>query len=127
MSWDLPGRHAAAAAASRPVTPADIPAAGIATSCQAALAPVGCPCNPSAGAAAAVGTCSAGSVCAQPWADQAAAAANGTVVRRLLGSADATAAAAGGGAPYSCQACGFGQLCPPGSSLPPVLDGSFQL
>lgn len=28
---------------------------------------------------------------------------------------------------FVCQACGYGQLCPAGSVLPPVLDPSIQL
>ncbi|KAL4458314.1 hypothetical protein ABPG75_013179 [Micractinium tetrahymenae] len=104
--------------------------------------PEGCPCSPVSNATA--GACAAGFVCAQRWTDQVAAAQKS--IRRLL-STDAgvvqqsTALYPGGGGSadpsmgpgssqgpaFICQACGYGQLCPAGSVLPPVLDPSIQL
>lgn len=105
----------------------------------------GCPCSPVRNATR--GACAAGFVCAQKWTDQVAAAQRS--VRRLLSADGAgagiqpgTALYPGGGATadpsgvgaggseapaFSCQACGYGQLCPAGSVLPPVLDPSIQL
>lgn len=105
--------------------------------------PEGCPCSPSRNAP--TGTCAAGFVCAQRWTDQVAAAQRS--VRRLLsadggGTQPGTALYPAGGATpdptggagnsseapaFTCQACGYGQLCPARSVLPPVLDPSIQL
>ena len=92
---------------------------------RAATVPEGCPCNP--GRNAAFGACDSGFVCAQPWAVQVAAAASGA--RQLLGAAASVpdAALAGSGDGFLCMACSYGQLCPRGSALPPVLSPSIQM
>jgi hypothetical protein len=92
---------------------------------RAATVPEGCPCNPSEQAA--FGACDSGFVCAQPWAVQVAAAASSA--RQLLGAAASVpdAALAGRRDGFLCMACSYGQLCPRGSALPPVLSPSIQM
>lgn len=133
------------------------PTVGSATGCPADLAraatvPEGCPCIPTRNAT--FGACEAGFVCAQPWALQVAQAAATSrtllqalpaarAMRHLLaasgssaaglhpdqpgGAAQMPAATAAGADGFVCGACSYGQQCPRGSALPPVLDPSIQL
>ena len=103
---------------------------------RAATVPAGCPCNPVRNAT--LGACDSGFVCAQPWALQVAEAKARSLLATASGSAaglfapnplreaavaQPPAAAAG----FECMACSYGQLCPRGSSLPPVLDPAIQM
>lgn len=98
---------------------------------RVATVPETCPCNPARKAP--FGACDSGFVCAQPWVAQVAAAATGA--RQLLdaaaaGGSDSTGAAASltsSTSGFVCAACAYGQLCPRGSALPPVLSPSIQL
>lgn len=116
-------------------------AAAAATECpdplRAATVPGGCPCNPVRNAT--FGACGSGYVCAQPWALQVAEAKTRSLLATLSGSAAGLFApdplreaaevaveplqAAG----FECTPCSYGQLCPRGSSLPPVLDPAIQM
>ena len=97
---------------------------------RAATAPEGCPCNPARQPP--FSACDSGFVCAQPWTAQVAAAASGA--RQLLGAeasggADAGPSSQGASSSdgFLCMACSYGQLCPRGSALPPVLSPSIQM
>ena len=148
---------AATAAAGLPGAPPTVGSATAAASgcpadlTRAATVPEGCPCLPIRNAA--YGACEAGYVCAQPWALQVAQAARTSrtllldnlpaarAMRSLLAASssgsgaglhpDQAGGAAAGQPPaaegFACSACSYGQLCPRGSALPPVLDSSIQL
>ncbi|PRW59962.1 white-brown complex 30 [Chlorella sorokiniana] len=101
---------------------------------RAATVPEGCPCNPVRNAT--FGACDSGYVCAQPWALQVAQAKARSLLATLSGStaglfappeAAVEAMAPQAGAGFECTACSYGQLCPRGSSLPPVLDPAIQI
>ena len=103
---------------------------------RAATVPGGCSCNPVRNAT--FGACESGHVCAQPWALQVAEAKARSLLATLTGSAvglfaadpQREAAAAVGShaaAGFECTPCSYGQLCPRGSSLPPVLDPAIQM
>lgn len=102
---------------------------------RAATVPGGCPCNPLRNAT--FGACESGHVCAQPWAMQVAQAKARSLLATVSGSAaglfapdplrEAAAAEPQAAAGFECTPCSYGQLCPRGSSLPPVLDPSIQM
>lgn len=98
---------------------------------RAATVNAGCPCTPEVNAT--YGACESGFVCAQPWALQKAEAERSArVMLAAAGGGDGLLAARPGDSPaaasgFVCVACAYGQLCPRGASLPPVVNSSIQM
>jgi hypothetical protein len=92
----------------------------------------GCPCTPAPNAP--TGRCDLGYVCAEQWTssvrllpDGGAAAVAAAPPINPLPSGSLAVEPPPSGAPFVCQACAYGQFCPPGSALPAADSALLQM